>query len=79
MSGETTTTVRLDPEDVEALEGARADGHSGSELIRPGLRVVAAQYYAKKRPPTTGLFVSTDPELGDESELLRLMELALVP
>jgi Arc/MetJ-type ribon-helix-helix transcriptional regulator len=73
MSSKTTTTVRLDPEDLAALERARADGHSGSELIRRGLRLVAAQYYGARRAPTTKLFVSTDAKLGDESELLRLM------
>ena len=25
----------------------------------------------EKRPPTTGLFESTDPQLGDEAELFR--------
>ncbi len=73
MSSKISTTVRLDPEDVAALEKARADGHSGSELIRRGLRLVAAPYYERRRAPTTGLFVSTDAKLGDESELLRLM------
>lgn len=67
-----TTTVRLDGEDAEALGRARADGVSTSELIRRGLRVVAARYYrTKKRPPSVGLFVSTDHKLGAESELFR--------
>lgn len=70
MSSKRSTTVRLDPEDVAALARARADGLSSSELIRRGLRLVAAKYYrGKRRPPTTGLFVSTDPELGDERAL----------
>jgi hypothetical protein len=73
MSSKLSTTVRLDPEDIAALQRARADGQSGSDLIRRGLRIVAAQYYATRRPPTTRLFVSTDAKLGDESELLRLM------
>jgi hypothetical protein len=75
MSEKIATTVRLDPEDVAALARARDDGISGSELIRRGLRVVGARYYKHRRPPSTGLFVSTDPKLGDEAELLRLMEL----
>ncbi|MBM3270150.1 MAG: ribbon-helix-helix protein, CopG family [Candidatus Sericytochromatia bacterium] len=64
-----STTVRLDPEDVEALERARAAGLSASELIRKGLRVVASRYYRNRRPPSTGIFVSVDLKLGDESEL----------
>lgn len=74
MAHKIPTTVRLDPEDIEALEQARADGHTGSELIRRGLRLVAAKYYRDRRPPSTGLFVSTDAKLGDERELRRLME-----
>jgi hypothetical protein len=74
MSRKQTTTVRLDPDDAEALARARADGLSTSELIRKGLRVAASRYYTKKRPPSTGLFVSTDMKLGDESELFRDME-----
>lgn len=74
MASKHTTTVRLDPEDVEALERARKDGHSASELIRRGLRLVASRYYRQRRPPSTGLFVSSDPKLGDEEELRRLME-----
>mgnify|MGYP001605557019 FL=1 len=66
-----TTTVRLDAEDAKALARARADGLSTSELIRKGLRVVASRYYGRRRPPSTGLFVSTDTKLGDESELFR--------
>jgi hypothetical protein len=74
MAKKMVTTVRLDREDAEALARARADGHETSELIRKGLRVVAARYYAKRRPPTTGLFVSTDTKLGDESELFADLE-----
>jgi len=66
-----TTTVRLDKEDVRALRRARAAGHSTSELVRKGLRVVAARYYKGRRPPTTRLFESTDAKLGDESELFK--------
>jgi hypothetical protein len=69
-----TTTVRLDREDADALARARADGVSSSELIRRGLRIVAASYYRKRRPPSTGLFVSTDRKLGDESELFKDLE-----
>lgn len=71
MASKSSTTVRLDPEDVEALERARADGLSASDLIRKGLRTVAARYYKNRRPPSTGLFVSTDLKLGEESELFR--------
>lgn len=69
MSAKRTTTVRLDAEDVEALERARKDGLSSADLIRQGLRLVAAKYYRGKRPPSVGLFVSTNPKLGAESEL----------
>jgi hypothetical protein len=74
MSRKLTTTVRLDPDDAEALARARADGLSTSDLIRKGLRVVASRYYKNRRPPSTGLFVSTDMKLGEESELFRDME-----
>jgi Arc/MetJ-type ribon-helix-helix transcriptional regulator len=66
-----TTTVRLGEEDVRALKRARAAGLSASDLIRKGLRVVASRYYSGRRPPSTGLFESTDSKLGDESELFR--------
>lgn len=66
-----STTIRLDEEDVRALKRARAAGHSASELVRKGLRVVAARYYTKRRPPSTRLFESVDTKLGDESELFR--------
>jgi hypothetical protein len=69
MSRRYTTTVRLDEEDTAALARAKKDGLEASELIRHGLRVVAARYYRGKRPPSTGLFVSTSLKLGDESEL----------
>jgi Arc/MetJ-type ribon-helix-helix transcriptional regulator len=71
MARKLSTTVRLDREDVEALERARKDGLSASDLIRRGLRVAAARYYKGRRPPTTGLFVSDSAKLGDESELFR--------
>ncbi|MBI2186873.1 MAG: hypothetical protein HYU37_07070 [Acidobacteria bacterium] len=66
-----STTVRLGEEDVRALKRARAEGHSASELVRKGLRVVASRYYRGRRSPTTRLFESTDTKLGDESELFR--------
>jgi hypothetical protein len=66
-----STTVRLEAEDVRALQRARAAGHSASGLIRKGLRVVASRYYTGRRPPSTRLFESTDSKLGDESELFR--------
>ncbi|MFL5431962.1 MAG: hypothetical protein ACJ79M_20285, partial [Myxococcales bacterium] len=75
MASKRSTTVRLDPEDVRALRRARKDGISSSDLIRRGLRVVAARYYGKKRPPTTRLFVSEDPKLGSEEELFRDLEI----
>ena len=67
------TTVRLHEEDY-ALSSARATGHSASELVRKGLRVVASRYYKRRRPPSTLLFESTDTKLGDESELFRDLE-----
>jgi hypothetical protein len=66
-----STTVRLGEEDIKALKRARAAGHSSSELIRKGLRVVASRYYTGRRPPTTRLFESIDSKLGDESELFK--------
>jgi len=74
MARKLTTTVRLDPEDADALMRARAHGLSASRLIRQGLRVVAAKYYRGRRPPSTGLFVSTAIKLGDESELFKDLE-----
>jgi hypothetical protein len=69
-----STTVRLEEEDVRALKRARAAGHSTSELIRKGLRVVASRYYTGRRAPSTRLFESTDNKLGEESELFRDLE-----
>jgi Arc/MetJ-type ribon-helix-helix transcriptional regulator len=69
-----STTVRLEEEDVRALKRARAAGHSASDLIRKGLRVVASRYYTRRRPPSTALFASTDNKLGDEAELFRDLE-----
>lgn len=66
-----STTIRLDQADVRALKRARAAGHSASELVRKGLRIVASRYYTGRRPPSTRLFESTDTKLGDESELFR--------
>jgi hypothetical protein len=74
MSRKLTTTVRLDPEDAEALAKARETGLSASDLFRKGLRIVASKYYEKRRAPSTGLFVSTDPKLGEESALFRSLE-----
>jgi len=56
---------------IRALKKARAAGHTASELVRKGLRVVASRYYSGRRPPTTGLFESTDSKLGDESLLFK--------
>ena len=69
-----TTTVRLEAEDVQALVRARAAGYSASELIRRGLRLVAARYYRGGRPPKTRLFESMDMKLGDEADLFRDLE-----
>jgi hypothetical protein len=75
MAPKVSTTIRLAPEDIKALERARKDGHSASELVRQGLRIVAAAYYrGRRRPPTTRLFMSTDPLLGDESRLYADLE-----
>jgi len=74
MASKRATTIRLDPEDLRALSRARKDGISSSELIRRGLRVAAARYYDRRRPPTTGLFTSVDTKLGDESELFQDLE-----
>jgi Arc/MetJ-type ribon-helix-helix transcriptional regulator len=69
-----STTVRLDEEDLRALKRARAAGLSASDLIRRGLRVVAARYYSGKRPPSILLLESTNAKLGDESEFFRDLE-----
>jgi hypothetical protein len=74
MARKLITTVRLDREDAEALARARKDGLAASELIRKGLRVVAARYYRNRRPPSTGLFVSTDAKLGEAEEVFRDLE-----
>ena len=66
-----STTIRLDAEDVRALKRARKAGHSASELVRKGLRVVASRFYSGRRAPSTRLFESTNAKLGDESELFR--------
>lgn len=68
----TRKTIRLDPEDARALKRAEADGHSASELICRGLRIVAAHYYGtRRRAPKVRLLVSTDPHLGEESMLYK--------
>ncbi len=74
MARRTTTTVRLEEEDIEALKRAREAGYSASELIRKGLRVVASRYYTDRRPPSTRLFGSTDNKLGEESLLFEGLE-----
>jgi hypothetical protein len=71
MARLTSTTVRLGEDDIRALKKARAAGHSASELVRKGLRVVASRYYSGRRPPTTSLFESTDNKLGDEALLFK--------
>ncbi len=74
MARLTSTTVRLEEEDIQALKRARADGLSASDLIRKGLRVVASRYYSGRRPPSTLMFESTNAKLGDESDLFRDLE-----
>jgi len=69
-----STTIRLSEDDVRALKRARAAGHSASELVRKGQRVVASRYYSGRRPPSTRLFESTNTKLGDESELFQDLE-----
>ena len=71
MSTPKKRSERRVEDDVKALKRARAAGHSASELIRKGLRLVASRYYTGRRPPTTRLFESTDDRLGDDSELLK--------
>ena len=68
-----STTIRLDEEDVRA-QSACAAGHSASDLVRKGLRVVAARYYKRCRRPSTRLFESTSTKLGDESELFKNLD-----
>ena len=67
-------TVRLEPEDVRALKRARAAGHSASELVRKGLRIVAARFYTGRRPPSSRLFEATDTRPGDESLVFANLE-----
>ncbi len=73
MPRKTAKTIRLEPEDLQALKRAEADGISSSELVRRGLRIVAARYYKgrRRRPPKVTLLVSTDAHLGEESELYK--------
>lgn len=71
MGRKTVKTIRLDPEDARALKRAKADGISSSELVRRGLRIVAANYYVGRRRPPKVTFVSTDPHLGEESQLYK--------
>jgi hypothetical protein len=74
MARKLTTTVRLDKVDAEALERARKDGLSASELIRHGLRVVAARYYKDRRPPATRFLRVSDSKLGDETALYKKLK-----
>jgi Arc/MetJ-type ribon-helix-helix transcriptional regulator len=71
MARRISITIRLEEEDVRALKRARAAGHSASELVREGLRVVASRYYTGRRPPSTRLFKSTSHKLGNESLLFK--------
>jgi hypothetical protein len=75
MDRKVRKTIRLDPEDAQALKRAESDGLSASDLVRRGLRIVAAQYYGgsrtRRRPPQTSLFACSDPRLGEESALFK--------
>ncbi len=72
MARKTAKSIQLDPEDVKALRRAEEDGVSPSQLVRRSLRVAAARYYrGARRPPKVTLLVSTDPLLGEESELYK--------
>ena len=53
------TTVRLDADDQRALARAKRDGFGASELIRRGLRTVAAGYYGPGAAPSPA---SADPD-----------------
>src|SRR5207247_5783896 len=66
-----STTVRLGEEDVRALRRARAAGHSASDLIRKGLRVVASRYYTGRRPPATPPFECHTTTTRDRSGVFR--------
>ena len=53
-------TVRLHEDDIRALNRARAEGHSASELVRQALRIAGSRYYTGRQPPSTRLFECTD-------------------
>lgn len=74
MAAKFSTTVRLDPADAKALARARKDGLSSSDLIRKGLRIVAAKYYSGRRPPSTRLLQVDSLKLGDEADLFKELE-----
>jgi hypothetical protein len=58
MPRQTVKTTRRRPKGARAPKPAEADGASSSDR-------------AGRRPPKTRLFVSTDPHLGEETELYR--------
>jgi hypothetical protein len=66
-----STTVRLEREDVLALNRARADGLSADGPIHKGLRLVASRYYSGRRPPAARY----ECELPLPSDLARALEL----
>ena len=71
MARRISATLALDRKDAEALARARAAGLSTSDLLRQGLK----GYYAPgDRAPLTRLFVSTDPQLGEEGHLFQDLE-----
>ena len=71
--GTVSIRFRLDAADARALKRAEAAGIDPSDLVRRGLRIVAAQYYGtrQRRPPKVRLFVCTNAQLGEESQLFR--------
>jgi hypothetical protein len=71
MARRTITVVRPDPENAKTLVFAREDGLSPSGLIRKGSRQVVPLPSSGRKPPSICLFVSTDPLLGEESELFK--------
>lgn len=69
MARKPITTRRRDR--GRRLARAREDQLAASEFVGKGLHDVAARDTRARRPPSTGLFVSTDAKLGDEAEILR--------
>jgi|SRR5918999_3666434 hypothetical protein len=66
------TRVRLHLEPAE-IEPACGEGSSSFLSVAQSLNLEGPPDWSKRigRPPSTGLFVSTDPKLGEESELFK--------